>query len=76
MFNHLNGNEVATPFVSTSNSLAWTLHQAFLNSQTSGKDVSISLIAIDDSMTLYYAGQFHPELCKKYIFTNGAWNYK
>ncbi|KAI6797200.1 hypothetical protein KC363_g3008 [Hortaea werneckii] len=76
--NHINRNQVASPFISTTDNLIWLLSRIALRELYNGKlNGHVSII---DSMALPREAMYHPKtwhsrLKAAYVFTEGAWHY-
>ncbi|KAK4547132.1 hypothetical protein LTR36_001353 [Oleoguttula mirabilis] len=76
-FMHLNRNEVASPFISTSNFLLWIVRLA---AKKAASGVTGGFISIIDATQLeernvFHVPPFHASLCKKRPFERGAHYY-
>jgi hypothetical protein len=72
LFNHIQGNEIATPFVSLSSSLAWVLRVAMRERSKNGRKLNISVISGQhlDRRGLYYLKPFQTNLRKYYPYVS------
>ncbi|KAI6804673.1 hypothetical protein KC332_g15203 [Hortaea werneckii] len=76
--NHINRNQVASPFISTTDRLIWLLSRIALRELHNGK--LNGYISIIDSKALEREAIYHPKtFCARlkaaYVFTEGAWHY-
>nr|POE77372.1 hypothetical protein CFP56_09019 [Quercus suber] len=77
VFSHLNGDEIASPYVSVSNSFAWICRQALGQSERGQTNIRITVIDAStlDREKVFHAKPYHKEIRKKYAFTDGAHRY-
>ncbi|KAI7267429.1 hypothetical protein KC343_g6159 [Hortaea werneckii] len=76
--NHINRNQVASPFISTADNLIWLLSRIALRELYNGKLTGyISIIKSQDLSpeAIYHPKTYHGRLKAAYVFTEGAWHY-
>ncbi|GAB7358313.1 hypothetical protein MBLNU230_g2386t1 [Neophaeotheca triangularis] len=75
---HLNKCEkVASPFISTANSLAWVVRQGLIRNKNEDENQFISVIDASklDKTAIFHASPLHTEVKNHKAYTSGAWCY-
>ncbi|KAK1066502.1 hypothetical protein LTR33_011576 [Friedmanniomyces endolithicus] len=75
--NHLDRNEVASPFCSPSNYLLWIMRLALHEARGGAKHGKITLVDVEalPAGGVYHVKPFHKRIKPRYCFKNGAWRY-
>ncbi|EME38892.1 hypothetical protein DOTSEDRAFT_75563 [Dothistroma septosporum NZE10] len=77
IWDHINRNEVPTPFISVSTALWWILRLALKDAQNGISNGMISVIDTTrlDRCAIFYAPPYHAQTKKKFVYRDGAQRY-